>query len=745
MSDKPKTIQEALAEIQRKVNEERAKKVAEMYSSLDEAMPEIKVGGKNLQTKAVTPKNKAQDYIANKEGTKIPPAENQNLPGSPPKLPKPASVTDLSKAAALTRAVSRIPKVGTVGTALAVGTTLAPEVAAKMHQSHKEAHSSFVPHKETPGVNVKDSFARMREMGKKPTETPKPSELPKIDVPAKQTPSSFGAAFKAAREKATEMGKPSTGQFEYKGKQYQTNIKGEKYVAPSKQTKVDTSSTTATKPVATPTPKPETPKVETKPETTSTAPKAPEALGKTIGSALRGDLGRAGEGAKEWGSAVVTSLDRVRKNTADALDPKGANPEYESGNPKKGKNKMSEESNPLIAAFLKLQSENSQNMFEAAKKAKKDHDGDGKIESEKDEVWGSRFAAAKRAGKMEEGNIDPVITGSSSVTKSKTGYVDPSTPKVPYSELPKPGNAAGDVLSKAKNALDKTGVREEDESLFSETELEHFKSVFNEASVAPNRPEVAAEARPDSVKDGVSTNSGDTATESGKKKIKEESDAADETNMAKTQLKAMSSKAMNLHSKLKTSKNLPAWVQSKLAVAKDGVTAVDDYMTHSDKVREEVELDEGGMPSSVIAYKQKLANMSDKEFAEKHGNKSEKELRDMAARHGYGWDKATKTGSDHYVKRVASAAMKEETLEEGRPKKNPTPETTERDPRKHIQVEAGRAAAGNVVDFHHNDGSKSKITPAMGRRITFHLNSLKPAERQTAVNKMHDSAEGLKV
>jgi hypothetical protein len=86
-----------------------------------------------------------------------------------------------------------------------------------------------------------------------------------------------------------------------------------------------------------------------------------------------------------------------------------------------------------------------------------------------------------------------------------------------------------------------------------------------------------------------------------------------------------------------------------------------------------------------------------------------------------------------------------EQIEEGRPKKNPTPETTERDPRKHIQVEAGRAAAGNVVDFTHNDGSKSKITPAMGRKITSHLQGLKPADRQAAVNKMHDSAEGLKV
>ena len=89
--------------------------------------------------------------------------------------------------------------------------------------------------------------------------------------------------------------------------------------------------------------------------------------------------------------------------------------------------------------------------------------------------------------------------------------------------------------------------------------------------------------------------------------------------------------------------------------------------------------------------------------------------------------------------------VKEETLEEGRPKKNPTPETTERDPRKHIQVEAGRAAAGSVIDFTHNDGSRSKITPPMGRKIVAHLQGLKPADRQAAVNRMYDSAEGLKV
>lgn len=39
----------------------------------------------------------------------------------------------------------------------------------------------------------------------------------------------------------------------------------------------------------------------------------------------------------------------------------------------------------------------------AVKKAKKDYDGDGKIETGKDEYLGSKIAAAKKAGKMKEG------------------------------------------------------------------------------------------------------------------------------------------------------------------------------------------------------------------------------------------------------------------------------------------------------------------------------------------------------
>jgi len=45
----------------------------------------------------------------------------------------------------------------------------------------------------------------------------------------------------------------------------------------------------------------------------------------------------------------------------------------------------------------------AQRLFATEEKmAKKDHDGDGKIESGKDEYFGSRFKAAKKAGTMKD-------------------------------------------------------------------------------------------------------------------------------------------------------------------------------------------------------------------------------------------------------------------------------------------------------------------------------------------------------
>lgn len=58
-------------------------------------------------------------------------------------------------------------------------------------------------------------------------------------------------------------------------------------------------------------------------------------------------------------------------------------------------------------------------MKEGEKLAKKDYDKDGKIESPKDEVWGSRFRAAKMAGKMEEEQIDEISKGLAGRYKDK--------------------------------------------------------------------------------------------------------------------------------------------------------------------------------------------------------------------------------------------------------------------------------------------------------------------------------------
>jgi hypothetical protein len=67
---------------------------------------------------------------------------------------------------------------------------------------------------------------------------------------------------------------------------------------------------------------------------------------------------------------------------------------------------------------------------------------------------------------------------------------------------------------------------------------------------------------------------------------------------------------------------------------------------------EEVEyVTEGGMPASVIKSKQNRANMTDKEFADVHQNKSDDDLRSMAWRHGYG--KPGTPGHEHYVNRRA--------------------------------------------------------------------------------------------
>jgi hypothetical protein len=91
----------------------------------------------------------------------------------------------------------------------------------------------------------------------------------------------------------------------------------------------------------------------------------------------------------------------------------------------------------------------------------------------------------------------------------------------------------------------------------------------------------------------------------------------------------------------------------KLMNRRKGIDKAVDKMAN-----EEVEqVEEGGMPASVIKSKQHRANMTDKEFADSHKDKSDADLRSMAWRHGHG--KPGTPGHDHYVNR-RNRGLKEE-------------------------------------------------------------------------------------
>ena len=79
------------------------------------------------------------------------------------------------------------------------------------------------------------------------------------------------------------------------------------------------------------------------------------------------------------------------------------------------------------------------------------------------------------------------------------------------------------------------------------------------------------------------------------------------------------------------------------------------------KVNEE-QIDEAGMPASVIKSKQHRANMTDKQFADSHKDKSDADLRSMAWRHGHG--KPGTPGHNHYVNRRNKGLKEEEQIDE---------------------------------------------------------------------------------
>lgn len=75
--------------------------------------------------------------------------------------------------------------------------------------------------------------------------------------------------------------------------------------------------------------------------------------------------------------------------------------------------------------------------MEEEKKADKDYDGDGKVESSKDEVWGSRLKAAKKAGKMEEAAEPALKKSTTSDPDFAAPSANPDAPESPIKFVPK--------------------------------------------------------------------------------------------------------------------------------------------------------------------------------------------------------------------------------------------------------------------------------------------------------------------
>ena len=355
---------------------------------------------------------------------------------------------------------------------------------------------------------------------------------------------------------------------------------------------------------------------------------------------------------------------------------------------------------------------NSVNMFSEAKKAKKDWDKDGKIESDKDEVWGSRFAAAKKAGKMEEEaeKLDEILD----TPMKKLGYIAKNAYQVATADPaemandPKKANAIANRVIGAKRfqkKLNKEEVEGLDELAPATMKSYQSKAVDSIGHAAQSARSMGSD------KDHLKKPLGNEI-----KKRKKGLDLANER-LAKKDMDEETDP--DFAAPNPNDKNGP--ITGKVTYPNDKKNG-----PITGKVTYPNEETDPGFSEEELAHFASIMEANpvskvDPEFSKSNSNAGKVPARDLT----------------------------DETIDEarGRPKKNAEPaagEESGRDPRQHIQVIAGQAAAGRVIDFKHNNGDVSKISPGMGRAIVNKLGNLKPAERQAAVNKMHDSAEGLK-
>lgn len=145
-----------------------------------------------------------------------------------------SAIAGVEKAApALAKGIGTAARIATGPAATAAMAVMSPTPAGAGEDEKKrqETLKSYNPYKSS-GRSVSDYEKQVLTPQK--YEAPKAPAAPKVDAPTPPSRPEFfsrGEAFKAAREKAGG----GEGQFKYDNKSFQTNVPGEKYIAPEKQ------------------------------------------------------------------------------------------------------------------------------------------------------------------------------------------------------------------------------------------------------------------------------------------------------------------------------------------------------------------------------------------------------------------------------------------------------------------------------------------------------------------------------
>jgi len=368
--------------------------------------------------------------------------------------------------------------------------------------------------------------------------------------------------------------------------------------------------------------------------------------------------------------------------TLKNANPENVGEEINKNESEKGIKEMSDEvKNPLIDAFLALQAENSGNMFEAAKHLSAKQKKIAAVAGDKDKIDAADFAALRAGKKMDNKECE-------SGCKEEVEQVDEIST-----------DTARSFVSKAKGTGRTQGVLRARGKMTGEpyplVDKKHGNVTVGHAS-----PKVLT-------KEDVEF-------------------SADELAHFDSVVEALG--------------------QSKDATQKGSFNKAGSTTTNGDPVRPTVP--DRDLTDSVIeeTEKKEYKKLSYDEFVK---GRIENPTPEQHKEIGQRLKKAGVPGSGWHFRKAKEMQknVKEETIDEarGRPKKtdDDAPQHSGRDPKQHIQVIAGQAAAGRHIEFHHNDGSKSTITHQKGREIVAKLNGMKPAERHAAVNKMHDSSKGM--